>query len=510
MEQLHSPELASQWLHTHVSGTLHTDSRKVLAGDGFIAWPGAAVDGRKFVQSALDAGAAACLVEADGLEAFNFTDSRVACYPALKAATGLIANAYYGQPSHALDVIAVTGTNGKTSTAWWVAQALNSLQYRSRSDSKSLSNKELLSQYSSGLIGTLGTGTPGNMVFNGLTTPDPVLLHAEFAKMRSHGAQACAIEASSIGLAEQRLAGTAIRVVIFTNFTQDHLDYHGTMLAYWESKLALFKWPRVQAAVVNLDDPKGEELAHYCSERGMQVWTASLLRTDARLWAQNIEYTDAGMRLTVCEGTQQSKLDCPVVGDYNVSNVLGVVAALRSLDIELADACQAVSRCSAVPGRMEFLSMPNAPMMVVDYAHTPDALEKVLAALSPMAKARGGQLWCVFGCGGDRDASKRPQMAQAAERGANKVVITSDNPRNEVPERIIAQIVAGLETPARAQIQIDRSRAIADTVAQAATRDVIVIAGKGHEDYQDIAGTKHGFSDIAHARLALQRCAEGT
>ncbi len=508
MERLNSPAQASQWLHTHVGGALHTDSRKVRAGDGFIAWPGAATDGRRFVQGALDAGAAACLVEEDGVQAFGFTDPRVASYPALKAATGWIADAYYEQPSHALDVIAVTGTNGKTSTAWWVAQALNFLHYRTPLKSNSLSNSELLPQYSSGLVGTLGTGTPGSMVFNGLTTPDPVLLHAEFAQMRANGAQACAIEASSIGLAEQRLAGTAIRVAMFTNFTQDHLDYHGNMPAYWQAKLALFDWPGVQAAVVNLDDPQGAELAQHCAARGVQVWTVSLLRTDARVWAQAIEYTDTGMRFTVCEGAQHAALECPVVGDYNVSNLLGVIAALRSLDIELLAACQAVSRCTAVPGRMECVTLPGAPMVAVDYAHTPDALDKVLAALRPMAQARGGQLWCVFGCGGDRDASKRPLMAQAAERGANKVVVTSDNPRSEAPESIIAQIVAGLAAPARAQVQTDRALAIANAVQQAKAQDVIVIAGKGHEDYQDIAGTKYAFSDIAHARIALQRRAE--
>jgi UDP-N-acetylmuramyl-tripeptide synthetase len=509
MEQLTSPAQASQWLHARVRGVLHTDSRKVRAGDGFIAWPGAATDGRRFVQDALDAGAAACLVEQSGVEAFGFDDARVASYPALKAATGLVAADYYEQPSQALDVIAVTGTNGKTSTAWWVAQALNFLHYRSQSAHTLLLKEELDVPYSSGLVGTLGIGTPGNMVFNGLTTPDPVLLQAEFAQMRANGVQACAIEASSIGLAEYRLAGTAIRVAMFTNFTQDHLDYHGSMQAYWQAKLALFDWPGVQAAVVNLDDPQGEELAQHCAARGVQAWTVSLLRTDARLWAQTIEYTDTGMSFTVCEGAQKASVDCPVVGDYNVSNLLGVVAALRSLDVDLLAACQAVSHCTAVPGRLECVTLPNAPMVAVDYAHTPDALDKVLAALRPMAQARGGQLWCVFGCGGDRDVGKRPLMAQAAERGANHVVVTSDNPRSEAPDAIIAQIVAGLAAPARALVQSDRALAIADVVLQADAQDVIVIAGKGHEDYQDIAGTKHAFSDLAHAQAALQRRAEG-
>lgn len=504
MEHLRSPAHASQWLKARVRGALHTDSRKLRAGDGFIAWPGAATDGRRFVPGALDAGATACLVEADGLQAFGLgDDARIASYDGLKAATGWVASEYYQHPSRALDVLAVTGTNGKTSTAWWLAQALNWLRYRRATAPHSLQKEELLTPYFCGLVGTLGIGTPGQMVFNGLTTPDPVLLQAEFARMLALGASACAIEASSIGLAEHRLAGTTIRTAIFTNLTQDHLDYHGTMQAYWQAKSSLFDWPGLQAAVVNLDDPQGALLEQQCAARGVQVWTVSQLRSDARLWAQAVQYTDTGMRFAVREAGQSEVVDCTPVGDYNVSNLLGVIAALRSLDIGLAQACQAVSQCSAVPGRMESLVQANAPLVVVDYAHTPDALDKLLAALRPLTQSRGGQLWCVFGCGGDRDASKRALMAAAAERQANRVVVTSDNPRSEAPEAIIAQIVAGLAAPARAQVIVSRADAIAQVIAQASAQDVVVLAGKGHEDYQDVAGTKHPFSDLTHARNAL-------
>ena len=302
MHVLTTPELASQWLQAQVGmGALHTDSRKVRAGDGFIAWPGAATDGRQHVQAALDAGARACLVEAVGADAFGFNDPRIACYPALKAATGLIAAAYYAQPSQQIDVVAVTGTNGKTSTAWWIAQALNLLRYKADTTGKvqsdTLSKTEQLAPYCCGLVGTLGIGTPGNVVFNGLTTPDPVLLQAQFAHMLHTGVSACAIEASSIGLVEQRLAGTAIRTAVFTNFTQDHLDYHGNLAAYWQAKRALFDWPGLQSAVVNLDDDEAAQLVAHCAARGVQVWTVSLLRTDARLWAQAVQYHDAGMQL---------------------------------------------------------------------------------------------------------------------------------------------------------------------------------------------------------------------
>jgi UDP-N-acetylmuramyl-tripeptide synthetase len=510
MHAFTTPEQASQWLREHVTGVLRTDSRKVGQGDGFIAWPGAAADGRQYVQAALAAGAAACIVEGQGAASFGFTDARIASYDQLKPATGLIAAHYYQQPSQQLDVVAITGTNGKTSTAWWVAQALNTLGYHPCTpvdqfgvNSKSLLKSELLEQYSCGLVGTLGVGIPGKMVFNGNSTPDPVLLQAAFAHMVAVGAQACAIEATSIGLAEQRLAGVAIKVAVFTNFTQDHLDYHGSMQDYWQAKLALFDWPQLHSAVVNMDDAKGAEVVAHCAARGVQVLTVSQLRTDTRLWVQDIRYTDTGMQFVMREGADSAQVECTMVGDYNISNLLCVVGSLRSLEVPLSAACQAISQCTAVPGRMECIAQLNAPLVAVDYAHTPDALEKVLQAMRPMARARSGQLWCVFGCGGDRDTSKRPVMAAIAERNADKVVVTSDNPRSEAPEAIVAQIVAGLSASSRAQVQTDRASAIAHAVLQAGVHDVVVIAGKGHEDYQDIAGVKHPFSDIAQAQAAL-------
>jgi UDP-N-acetylmuramyl-tripeptide synthetase len=509
MHHLTTPQQASQWLASHVTGTLHTSSKKIKSGDGFIAWPGAVSDGRLFVQNALDAGASACLVEAQGAEGFGLRDARIASYAGLKAVTGLIAADFYHQPSQHLDMVAITGTNGKTSTAWWVAQALNTLGYALPAKSKTLSKSELAEQYSCGLVGTLGIGLPGKMVFTGNTTPDPVLLQAALADMLSAGASACAIEATSIGLAEQRMAGVAVHTAVFTNFTQDHLDYHATMQAYWQAKLALFNWPGLQAAVVNLDDPLGAELADHCAATGVQVWTVSQLRTDARVWAQEVQYTDTGMQLTVREAAEVAVVQCAVVGSYNVDNLLCAIGALRSLNVSLTDAARAVSKCTAVPGRMECVITPGAPLVSVDYAHTPDALDKVLGALRPMAQARSGQLWCVFGCGGDRDASKRPKMAAVAQAKADKVVVTSDNPRNESPQSIIDQIVVGLSTSHRAHIQADRAVAIAYAIDHAKPNDVVLIAGKGAEDYQDISGVKHPFSDLAHANAALSRYASG-
>jgi UDP-N-acetylmuramyl-tripeptide synthetase len=508
MMQLHTPEQASQWLRRCGTGMLHTDSRKVRSGDGFIAWPGAASDGRHYVQNALDAGAVGCLVEAQGAEVFDFHDDRVASFQGLKAGIGLVAAEYFGHPSQFLDVIAITGTNGKTSTAWWIAQVLNKLNYKSGKNCNSEHSSNFVEIYSAELVGTLGIGVPGKMEFNGLTTPDPVLLQSEFLRMKVQGVQACAIEASSIGLAEHRLAGTAIRVAVFTNFTQDHLDYHNDTQAYWQAKRALFDWSKLNSAVVNLDDPMGAELAAYCAARDVPVWSFSLLRTDATIWAKNVQYTDLGMYFTVCEGGQKIPIECAVVGEYNVSNLLAVIAALRTLGLSLEVVCAAISSCTAVPGRMEMVTQLGMPQVVVDYAHTPDALEKALAALRPVAKARGGKLWCVFGCGGSRDASKRPLMAAAAEQGANKVIVTSDNPRLEAPEVIIEQMMAGFNSPLEVHKQTHRAFAITDAVMQAGDRDVILIAGKGHEDYQDILGVKHIFSDAVQARAALLQRSE--
>lgn len=505
MMRLSSVEQAAQWLHERVgAGMLHTDSRRLKAGDAFIAWPGAATDGRQYVAGALKSGAAACLVEAEGAAAYGFEDARVAQYEGLKAASGLIAAAYFEQPSQALDVIAVTGTNGKTSTAWWLAQSINALR-----------KSEHAALYSSGLVGTLGIGTPGKMVSTGLTTPDPVMLQAELARLCDAGATACAMEASSIGLAEHRMAGTQIRVAIFTNFTQDHLDYHGSMEAYWLAKRALFDMPGLQTAVIHLDDPKSDDLVSYCQQRGIKIISTSQLRTDATLCGSAIEYQTVGMAFDVKEGAETHRVSCPVVGDFNAANMLGVMGALRALGVSFKDAGEALGQCTAVPGRMELVSEPEQPLMVVDYAHTPDALAKALAALRPAALSRGGKLWCVFGCGGNRDASKRPLMAQAAEGGADQIIVTSDNPRDEAPEDIAAQVMAGFDatkyTDSKPRLELNRKRAIGTAAELAASEDVILIAGKGHEDYQEIAGVKQPFSDVLQAQAALkQRTREKT
>ncbi len=496
MRTLHSPEQAAQWLRERVTGCLRTDSRAVGAGDGFVAWPGAALDARQFVAKALEQGASACLMEATGVEAFSSDSQALAAFPGLKSGCGAIADAYYGHPSQSLDVWAVTGTNGKTSTAWWLAQARNALGGPGAAPT-------------CGLMGTLGVGVPATgedalstMVGTGLTTPDPVRLQHELRRFADQGLSACAMEASSIGIAEHRLEGVRVHTALFTNFTQDHLDYHGDMANYWRAKAALFAWPGLRAAVVNVDDAQGAVLHEGLNADALDLWSVGTLAS-ARLRVVDVQVDGARLRLTVAEGAARCGVHTPTLGHYNALNLLGVLACLRAQGVALDQAVHCCAGLGPVPGRMQTLALADQPLVVVDYAHTPDALDKVLRALQAVARQRGGRLWCLFGCGGDRDASKRPMMAAVAERGADQVVITSDNPRSERAQTIISQILLGLSHERVAQVQSDRALAIAQTLGAATPRDVVLLAGKGHESTQEIAGVKLPFSDLAHARAAL-------
>ena len=586
---LPGPSAAAAWLGARMAGagSLRSDSRAVQPGDAFIAWPGAAVDGRRFVPQALAAGAAACLVDADGVEAFvhqdgggggvggvsdvggfkgfDGSDPRIAALPGLKAAAGEVASLHFGQPSRALVMLAVTGTNGKTSTACWLAQALAALGRRCA------------------VVGTLGVGEwPADddltaLQATGLTTPDAVTLQAALRGFVDGGITHGAIEASSIGLEQQRLAGTHIEVAIFTNLTRDHLDFHGSMQAYGAAKRRLFAWPGLGAAVVNIDDGFGAELAvELAAELAAEIagsaspalWTVSL-QGPARLRAERLQHGPQGLAFDVVEAGSVVPVQTRLVGAFNAANLLGVIAALRALGVPLGAACAAAAGVRAVPGRMEHVvapagavsatsaksavsaisamseisapaavpapaaESPPAPSVIVDYAHTPDALQQVLAALRPMAAARGGRLWCVFGCGGNRDASKRPLMGAIAAAGADRVVITSDNPRDEVPAAILAQVLAGMPAGLKdgvasgassgvfsgassgggaavgagvaTSVIEDRREAIAHAIATAAPQDVVLLAGKGHEPYQEVAGVRRPFSDLFEARQALAR-----
>jgi UDP-N-acetylmuramyl-tripeptide synthetase len=379
-----------------------------------------------------------------------------------------------------------------------------------------------------------------------------VALQTAFRRFVDAGLSACAIEASSIGITEHRLAGTSLAVAAFTNLTQDHLDYHGTMVAYGAAKRALFDMPGLRAAVLNVDDAHGRAWAAELQDRrgpqALTVWcvSASALGEPApgmaepgaaaspRLWVRQVRHTTEGLEMMLCEregagatvGTTGSgtasvavsghAVCTPLIGGFNVENLLVVAGCLRALGIPLAEVARALATLTPVPGRLQRVAAVATvgdgpqPAVVVDYAHTPDALDKALQALAPLAQARGGQLWCVFGCGGDRDASKRPLMGQAAVRGAAHVVVTSDNPRSEDPAHILAQVMAGARQSQAAaatrslQAIEDRRAAIVHAVRQAAPEDVVLIAGKGHEQTQEIAGVKHPFCDVAEATAALQ------
>lgn len=531
MQHLASSTAAAAWLQARGVRALRTDHRQVRPGDAFLAWPGRSHDARLHAGSALAAGAAACLMEAPGhtqehtqghaAAAVPADDGRLACLDHLKRHAGEVAAAFLGHPSRLLDVVAVTGTNGKTSCTWWVAQALGALGQRC------------------GVVGTLGVGEPlAAFEPTGLTTPDAVALQTVFRRFVDGGFAACAIEASSIGIVEHRLAGTAVAVAAFTNLTQDHLDYHGSMADYGAAKRALFDTAGLKAAVLNVDDPHGRAWAQALAARpGLDLWTVSRAQAHpldsasqpvsdgtsvgARLQARQVRHTSQGLELVLHErGTaahpdSRHAVRTALMGDFNVENLLVVAGCLRARGVPLADVALALERLTPVPGRLQRVPAVGAvggaaqPAVVVDYAHTPDALAKALQALAPLARARGGQLWCVFGCGGDRDATKRPLMGQSAVRGAAHVVVTSDNPRSEDPARILAQVMAGAQQApviaATRSLQAieDRRAAIVHAVCQAAPEDVVLIAGKGHEQTQEIAGVKHPFCDVAEATAAL-------
>jgi UDP-N-acetylmuramoyl-L-alanyl-D-glutamate--2,6-diaminopimelate ligase len=501
----------------------------VKSADAFIAWPGYAHDARDFVQSALERGASACIVEAQGLgeyEAHKQWDSaRVRAYANLKYEAGLIADVYYDQPSQDVRVLAVTGTNGKTSVTWWLGAALGLLGHKC------------------GVIGTFGVGEVNatavtdasaksdqrdqldqlaHFTPNGLTTPDPLTLQKSLAQFKESGARYCALEASSIGIVEHRLSGTRIHAGIFTNLSRDHLDYHPSMQAYWEAKRALFDWPDLKLAIINVDDPHGLQLYELLKDQRKDVRVIGFGESEhAQLKAREVIYPNerGGLSFEIgyCDKGQPLEsgvLSTPFLGRYNVSNLLAVMALLLAEGFKLEEVLSACSQLPPVMGRMQRVEEPGAdkPCVVVDYAHTPDALEKALQSLKPIGQAQHGKLHCVVGCGGQRDPGKRPHMAKVASLLADSVTLTSDNPRAEQAQDIINDMLAGLDSNALQStfVEIDRSKAIHQTIARAKRGDVVLIAGKGHENYQEINGVKTAFSDVLQAKAALSQAAHQT
>jgi UDP-N-acetylmuramoyl-L-alanyl-D-glutamate--2,6-diaminopimelate ligase len=456
---------------------LSSDSRRCAPGVAFFAYRGEKADGRRHIADALARGAAAVVWEkGDGFSwshAWRLPNAGVAD---LKQRAGELAGEFYGHPSGRLWVCGVTGTNGKTSCSQWLAALLGK------------------SGVKAGVIGTLGAGYPGNLLSGGNTTPDALELQERLAGFVCEGAGAVAMEVSSHGLVQGRVNGVRFACALFTNLSHDHLDYHGSMQAYAAAKTRLFDTAGLQAAVLNLDDPLGRELARRTRERGVRTVGYAL---DAAV--EGVEEFVRSDASAIDSSWGRAPLRSNAVGRFNLSNALGVLGCLLVKGVPLADAAALLAELPPVPGRMQ--KVAEHPLVVIDYAHTPDALEKVLGALRPLAAARGGSLVVVFGAGGDRDPSKRPVMGEVAARMADRVVLTSDNPRSEDPAAIIAAIAAGA---ARAcTIDIDRGRAIDAAIAAAAAQDVVLLAGKGHESYQEIGGTRLPFSDEAVARSAV-------
>ncbi|MBS0558289.1 MAG: UDP-N-acetylmuramoyl-L-alanyl-D-glutamate--2,6-diaminopimelate ligase [Proteobacteria bacterium] len=494
-----------------VSG-LTLDSRRVRAGDAFVALKGAHAHGITFAPAALAQGASAVIAEGpasavSGFSPLPLAGEVAACSAAseggapiiwvdnLRNLVGEIAARFYARPSAALHVIGVTGTNGKTSTVQLLATALQALGARAAT------------------IGTLGAGLVGAIDAGERTTPDAISVHGLLARFRDAGASHVAMEVSSHALDQGRVNAVDFDVAVFTNLTRDHLDYHGTMAAYGAAKAKLFAWPGLRTAVVNADDAFGCELAAKIAPfrssttfpRAAGEEKTQCLRyaidAEAEIRARNVRTHGDGLGFDLDTPWGHGAIESPLLGRFNVYNLLAVAGCLGALGFAFAQIHTALAQLRPIAGRMNRLGGGDLPLVVVDYAHTPDALEQALTSLRAHC---AGKLICVFGCGGERDAGKRPQMGAIAERLADAIVVTDDNPRGEDGDAIVAQIVAGLADASRARVQRDRAAAIALALHEAKAGDVVLIAGKGHEPYQEIGGSKRPFDDADIARRSLE------
>ncbi len=470
-------------------GHMTADSRQVQAGSLFVAYKGDATDGRAYIPQAITSGASAVMWEQEGF-AWN-ADWKVPnqSVAELKQAVGMLASEFYGKPSEQLWMVGVTGTNGKTTCSHWLAQAFTALGRQSA------------------VVGTLGNGLLSSLSKTSNTTPDAIVLHGLLADYLAQKAKVVAMEVSSHGLDQGRVNGVAFDIAVFTNLTRDHLDYHGDMQAYGEAKKKLFALDGLKTAVLNRDDAFGAKLAAELTAQGKSVVTYGLNKDFAGandIAVKSMQLTDKGMRLDVTTPKGDATISANVIGQFNAYNLLAVLASLLSSEVALADAVQALSNIKPVAGRMQQCGGGVHPLIVVDYAHTPDALEQVLKSLRAQLTANA-ELICVFGCGGDRDEGKRPLMGKVASGLASRLIVTSDNPRSESPASIIQAVIAGAGSQATSVE--NRADAIKQAIKTAKKGDVVLIAGKGHEDYQEIAGVKYPFSDMQVAQEALQEMA---
>ncbi len=464
-----------------VSG-LVMDSRAVRAGDAFVAIAGFGAHGLGFVEQARANGAVAVLFEPPAPADLPAPADAIAV-PGLRARLGSMADQFHGHPSRTLRMVGVTGTNGKTSAVQLLAQALTLLGTPT------------------GTLGTLGVGLYGSAVPTGFTTPLVLPTHALLAQLRDEGAQAAAMEVSSHALDQGRVDAVHFDVAVFTNLTRDHLDYHGDMAQYGAAKAKLFTRAGLQAAVVNLDDAFGRTLFASLDPALRAIGVSSRGQAGATVRADALQLDHNGISFALRIDASVHAVHSPLLGRFNVDNLLAVAGALHALDHAPAQIAQVLGQLQPIHGRMNRLGGAHgAPLVVVDYAHTPDALEQALASLRSHAQDR---LICVFGCGGERDTGKRPQMAAIAELNADVAIVTDDNPRGEDGDVIVADIVRGFARPDAAIVQRDRAAAIHQAISMASASDIVLIAGKGHEPYQEVAGVQHAFDDAVVAAQAL-------
>ena len=461
-----------------------SDSRQVRAGDAFAAYSGAQKDGRAFIADAISNGAGSILWETRG---FNWNHSwKLPHLPVddLRAKLGTIADYVYGHPSRDLWMVGVTGTNGKTSCAHWIASVLDAAGRRTA------------------ILGTLGNGLLSRLAPATNTTPDAALLHEMLAQFKSAGAQAVAMEVSSHGIDQGRVNGVAFDVALFTNLSRDHLDYHETMAAYGAAKARLFDWPGLRVGVINADDSFGQSLIDAAHAKGRKLLSYGFGVAD--IAGSHLIATSTGLAFTADTPWGRAEVQTRLAGAFNAYNVLGVLGVLLISGVELGPAVEFLASVEAPPGRMQRFGGVSAPLVIVDYAHTPDAIEQVLTALRPSV-AVGGDLVCVFGCGGERDRGKRPEMGRVAARLADRVIVTSDNPRTELPEAIASEIVHGIRDTGNRHyaVELDRAAAIEMAIGKARLGDVVVLAGKGHETYQELGSSRQPFLDADHAARAL-------
>ncbi|MBW3515800.1 MULTISPECIES: UDP-N-acetylmuramoyl-L-alanyl-D-glutamate--2,6-diaminopimelate ligase [unclassified Shewanella] len=488
-------DLLAPWLHyagAQSFNDLTLDSRAIRRGDVFLALPGHKVDGRQFIEKALDLGAAGVLVHTDdadqhgkvllgdnaehGVQIYFFQLSRQVS--AIAAQRYTLAHKSAVMPS--LGVIGITGTNGKTSTSQLIAQLVTSLGRKAA------------------VMGTLGNGLWGELVDSGNTTADAITLMRQLHEFEAQGASVCAMEVSSHGLVQGRVDAVPFDVAVFTNLTRDHLDYHGDMESYAAAKQSLFRFSTLGHGLLNLDDAVGVSWLTELKSVPAQMWGFSIEgHQAAAFYTKNAKFDDQGVSATLVWPEGETQIHSPLLGAFNLSNLLAALSALYLQGLDMKALAEQVQYLTPVAGRMERFTTADNITLVVDYAHTPDAIEQALNALR---RHCAGDLWCVFGCGGDRDKGKRPLMGQAAEQYADRIMVTSDNARSEDPAQIITDIIQGLTHPQQALTQVDRIAAIKEVVALAKPGDVILLAGKGHETYQEAAGVRHDYDERALAR----------